>query len=222
MKTLTSYDKNTDQWLKGKKLAHDYLEKPAMYSKLPKLKGKTVLCLGCGAGEECAHIKSLGAKKVVGIDISKELIKKAKANYPDIEFHIMNLKELKFPDSSFDFVYSSLALHYVKDWIKLLKNINKTMKKGSVFLFSTHDPVFWGRDDYLNPRKVNDIWFESFKVTYYHKPFSLMIKEIVESNFEILDCLEPKPLDTSRKIDKSFWEKKSKTPLFVIFELKKK
>jgi len=37
----------------GKNLSHDFLEKPAMYKKLPNLKDKNVLCIGCGSGEEC-------------------------------------------------------------------------------------------------------------------------------------------------------------------------
>ena len=62
----------------GKNIAHKFLEKPAMYKKLPDLKDKSILCIGCGTGEECEHLKSLGAKRVVGIDISKGLIDFAK------------------------------------------------------------------------------------------------------------------------------------------------
>ena len=98
-----SYNQKAKEWAErmrsGKNFAHTYLEKPAMYGKLPDLKNKTVLCIGCGSGEECAHLLSLGAKKVVGIDLSKELIAIAKASYPNIEFFTMDMAKLKFPDS---------------------------------------------------------------------------------------------------------------------------
>ena len=245
-KTIEEYDKNNDKWLKGKGFGHSHLEKPAMYKELPNLKGKSVLCIGCGAGEECEHIKSIGAKKVIGIDISKGLIEVAKKNYPEIEFFVMDMEKLRFENDSFDFVYSSLVMHYVKNWTRVLQEVKRVLKKNGVFLFSTHNPVYWSAErktyknrkyqllgysknneeyiiygDYLNSRKINDIWFDSFKVTYYHRPISLLLKDILKSGFKIEDCIEPGPLDSVKKLDFNFWKKASKIPLFIIFKLKK-
>ena len=83
----------------GKNFAHMYLEKPAMYKKLPNLKNKTVLCIGCGSGEECEHLLSLKPKRIIGIDLSKELIAIARESYPDIEFRVMDMTKMKFPKS---------------------------------------------------------------------------------------------------------------------------
>ncbi|MDO8460468.1 MAG: class I SAM-dependent methyltransferase [Nanoarchaeota archaeon] len=245
-KTIEEYNKNNNEWLKGKGLGHSHLEKPAMYKELPNLNGKSVLCIGCGAGEECEHINSLGAKKVIGIDISKELIDIAKKNYPTIDFYVMDMEKLKFKNESFDFIYSSLVMHYVKDWTKVLKEVKRVLKSNGIFLFSTHNPVYWGAErkkdksgksqflgysekdgvyvthgDYLNSRKINDIWFNNFKVTYYHRPISLLLKDILKSSFKIEDCIEPKPLASVKKLDLNFWIKANKIPLFIIFKLKK-
>ncbi|MBI2252685.1 MAG: class I SAM-dependent methyltransferase [Armatimonadetes bacterium] len=247
-KTIKEYNKNFKEWLNKKGLSHSHLEKPAMYSKLGNIKGKKILSLGCGAGEECAYIKSLGAKEVAGIDISKKLIAEAKKNFLNIEFYVMDMEKLKFAKSSFDLVYSSLVLHYVKDWTKVLIEIRKVLKKNGIFLFSTHNPVYWGAlkeenkkekllvlvynknkqtgniriyGDYLQTRKINDLWFNNFKVTYWHKPFSLIIKDILKSGFKIIDCIEPGPLNSSKKIDYWFWKSFNKLPLFVIFKLQK-
>lgn len=246
--TVQEYNKNFQEWLSKKGLGHSHLEKPAMYSLLGNVKGKTVLCLGCGAGEECAHIKFLGAKKVIGMDISKSLIEKAKENYPELEFYVMDMEKLEFKNNSFDLVYSSLVLHYVKDWTKTLLQIKRVLKKEGIFLFSTHNPVYWGAykkedkkqnlrllgydlnrkknkikiyGDYLNIRKIHDIWFENFKVTYYHKPFSSIMKDLLKSGLKIIDCLEPRPLKSSVKINPIFFKKSNKIPLFIIFKLKK-
>ncbi|HMQ02009.1 MAG TPA: class I SAM-dependent methyltransferase [Candidatus Doudnabacteria bacterium] len=252
-KTIKSYDGYADKWAahmrSGENISHTFLEKPAMYRKLPNLKGKTILCIGCGTGEECAYLKSLGAKRVVGIDISKGLIKVAKKSYPDIEFYVMDMEKLKFSINSFDFIYSSLVMHYVRDWTKPLKSMQKVMKKNGTLLFSTHHPVRWGAKseivnnqkstllgyykdriteksvvvgDYLNSRKINDVWFGDFKVTYYHKPLSEIFSEIIKSGFEILDFIEPKPEVAVKKKKKIFWDTHSKIPLFMLFELKKK
>jgi len=247
-KTIQEYNKNYKEWLSKKGLGHSHLEKPAMYSALGNVRGKTILCLGCGAGEECAYIKSLKAKKVVGVDISRSLINIAKKNLPDVEFKVMDMEKLELAQSSFDLVYSSLVLHYVKDWTKVLGEVRKVLKKNGIFLFSTHSPIYWSAfkkedgneklrilgykkdkktkkikvyGDYFNVRKINDTWLDNFKVTYYHKPFSFIIKDILKSEFKIIDCIEPRPLDSVKRIDLEFWKKTSKLPLFIIFKLQK-
>jgi len=84
-KTIDAYNKHAQSWANSKQnkqdkisIFHQYLKKPALYGKLPDLKDKSVLCVGCGSGEEVEYLHSLGAKKVIGIDISSGLIDIAK------------------------------------------------------------------------------------------------------------------------------------------------
>ncbi len=250
--TIDSYDQNAEKWAKrqkqGSNLAHEYLEKPAMYSKLPDLKGLSVLCLGCGSGEECQKLKDLGAKRVVGIDASRGLIEQARYSYPEVEFEVMDMERLDFPEKCFDFVYSSLAIHYVENWRNVFNPLHKVLKSQGKVLISTHHPVRWGADylkekdkrtlllgytfyekgghqvfgDYLSSRKITDNLMEDLKVTYFHKSFSEMFLEIRESGFEIIDLLEPVPEEGAKAQKKDFFEVHQKIPLFVIFELAKK
>jgi 2-polyprenyl-3-methyl-5-hydroxy-6-metoxy-1,4-benzoquinol methylase len=85
-KTIDAYNKFAEKWANAKRdrssIFHRYLEKPGMYGKLPDLVGKDVLCIGCGSGEEGEFLRSLGAKRVVGIDISEGLIDIARKTYP--------------------------------------------------------------------------------------------------------------------------------------------
>ena len=147
-RTIKSYDDYARKWVErmrnGDNVAHDYLEKPAMYSKIPDLAGKSALCIGCGSGEECDHLKTLGAKKVVGIDLSQGLLEIARESYPEIEFHLMDMESIDLPESSFDFAYSSLVMHYIDYWTATLKGIYRVLKPGCRFLFSTHHPIFNG------------------------------------------------------------------------------
>ncbi len=217
--TIQSYNQYAVKWAErmrsGKNLFHFFLEKPAMYKMLPGLKGKAVLCLGCGSGEECQHLKSLGAGKVIGIDAAQKLIAVAKKSYPDIEFQTMSMENLKFFDRTFDLIYSSLALHYLRTWKRVLK-------KDGVFLFSTHSPFMWGRENYFQERKINDVWFDGeFKVSYYHRPLASMMRDILNSGFVILDFQEPIPIRSSQKIDSDFFKTYSSVPNFIIFKLKK-
>ena len=251
-KTTESYDNYAKKWAErmrsGKNIAHEYLEKPAMYGKLPDLTGLNVLCIGCGTGEECAHLKSLGAKNVVGIDISEGLIRHAKESYPDLEFRVMDMEQMDFPMESFDFVYSSLVMHYIDSWQNVLGSVYKSLKNGGKFLFSTHHPTLWGAErtrndsertsmlgykkfgkaeswkvlgDYLNMRKIDDVWFGDFKVSYVHRPMQEIMSDILKSQFRLVDFLEPKATKECKDVDPMFWDIHQKIPLFMIFELKK-
>lgn len=250
-KTIDSYSNFAEQWAtrmrSGKNLAHEYLEKPAMYKRLPDIKGKSVLAVGCGTGEECAHLKSLGASKVVGIDASEGLIEYARNSYPDIEFHVMDMEQIRLGEK-FDFVYSSLVMHYVESWNKTLNSISEVMKNNATFLLSTHHPATWGAQrtridtervsllgykkqyknqdyeiigDYLNTRKINDIWFDNLEVSYYHRSLESIISDIFKSGFQIIDFAEPKATSEVKEKDKMFYEIHDKIPLFMIFALRK-
>lgn len=52
--------------------ANKVLENPIIKSMLPPLQGKTILDLGCGDGNMTKYFIAMGAKKVVGIDVSKK------------------------------------------------------------------------------------------------------------------------------------------------------
>lgn len=251
--TIDSYDSYAEKWAErirsGKNVAHTYLEKPAMHSKILGVGGLDVLCLGCGTGEECEYLKSKGAKSVVGVDLSGGLIDYARKSYPDLDFKVMDMEHLDFPEKSFDLVYSSLVMHYVDSWGKTLNSVFKILRPGGTFLFSTHHPAVWGAErkkneaertsilgyrkilkenkcevlgDYLNTRKVDDVWFDSFKVSFVHRPMESMMGDIIKSKFVLKDFLEPRATEDCKSIDPIFWEIHQKIPLFMIFELKKK
>jgi len=251
-KTVKSYDDQAMVWAKrmrsGENIAHKYLEKPAMYQLLGDIRGKSVLCVGCGTGEECEYLKSQGAKRVVGIDISSGLIEVAKESFTGIEFEVMDMEQLSYMPDSFDVVYSSLTMHYVQDWIRVFKEILKVMKADGRFIFSTHHPIKWASEvtrdekkssfimgferdknemevvvhgDYLNERKISDKWFGSMEVTFYSKPISQIFREVTESGFRIVNFLEPKAIDEAKEKAKGFWTIHQKIPMFMMFELMK-
>jgi len=246
-RTVEAYNKNAKKWLERKGFGHSHLEKPAMYAALGDVKGKRILCLGCGAGEECAYFVARGAT-VVGVDISKSLIEKARHDVPEAVFHVMDIEKIPFPQSSFDIVYSSLVLHYLKDWTLVLEKVRSVLRPKGIFLFSTHHPAYWGAEkietkdtvsiflgfsrnrrtkrivvsgDYIHARKIHDVWNGDFHVTYYHRPLSHLLRDIINSGLKLVDCIEPRPLLSAKKLNPSFFEQTDKLPLFIIFKLVK-
>ncbi len=248
---MATYDEFAQEWTdkqrSGKNSAHAYLEKPAMYDALPNLEGKDVLCLGCGSGEECAELKARGARRVLGVDSARGLIEQAKYAYPECEFVVGDISRLAF-ESEFDFVYSSLAVHYVEDFPALCKSVWHSLKPGGEFLFSTHHPVKWGAEitrgphdsvtatmsyvktgdegfeihgDYLNQRAIRDTWFGHLDVLYYNRSIQDLFQGLRSAGFMVEELREPKPVPSSKNIRKSFYEIYSRIPQFVIFKVRK-
>lgn len=247
-----TYDDHATAWAarlrQGNNAAHRFLEKPAMFAKLPDLKGTRVLCIGCGSGEEVDMLMAKGATSIVGIDVSEKLIELARGAYPDATFHVRPMEDLScFGEHSFDYVYSSLTFHYSADWSGLLREINRLLVPGGRLLFSTHHPVKWGSEvtrspevdtfkmgyerpagampvvhgDYLNSRQISDQWFGSMAVEYFHRPLEAIFRDIFASGLRLIDFQEPAPTAETKDENPAFWEIHSRIPLFMIFELMK-
>ena len=110
----------------------------------PALKGKNVLDLGCGYGWHCKFSVELGAAHVLGIDISRNMLEEAaKRNMmPEIEYRICAISDYTYPENTWDFVISNLALHYIENIEQIFQKVYRTLKPGGVFLFNIEHPVF--------------------------------------------------------------------------------
>jgi SAM-dependent methyltransferase len=117
------------------------LEKPALFALAPDLRGKTVLDLGCGYGENCAEFLKMGASRVVGTDISEKMLAVAQAETTGIEYIRADLNDLSAITERFDVIFSSLALHYVEGLDKLCRQVAALLIPGGCFIFSQESPL---------------------------------------------------------------------------------
>lgn len=93
--------------------------------------GDKVLDVGCGNGR---LLQALGDKQIdyLGIDLSEELLKKARENYPGFSFatgDILNLGKIECCD--YDFVFSIAVLHHIPGEdlrIQALKQLKNKVK----------------------------------------------------------------------------------------------
>lgn len=80
--------------------------------------GERVLDLGSGAGFDCfLAAKKVGAKgKVIGVDMTPEMLDKARANakkgkYPNVEFRLGEIENLPVADGSVDVIISNCVIN---------------------------------------------------------------------------------------------------------------
>ncbi len=105
---------------------------------LSKIKeGDTVLDLGSGAGFDCFLASKRVGKtgKVIGVDMTKDMIKKAKANakkynYNNVEFKLGDIEELPIENNKIDVIISNCVINLAPDKCKVFNEAYRVLKEG--------------------------------------------------------------------------------------------
>ncbi len=106
-------------------------------------KGETVLDLGSGPGLDCflAADKVGRDGKVIGIDMTPEMIEKARANavngnYSNVEFRLGEIENLPVADNSVDVVISNCVINLSPDKESVFKETFRVLKRGGRIMVS--------------------------------------------------------------------------------------
>ena len=132
--------------------------------------------LGCGTG---FLSKVLNNKKLIGIDISKNMAREYTKNTGNICI-VADIQNLPLKNNSFDFAVSSFALHWTNINNSFLE-VGRILKKDSYFIFSI--PVEPSLEEFfgisgknfnfpLTQKVLKDLYFNNFKILeIYEKQF---------------------------------------------------
>ncbi|RIE15810.1 methyltransferase domain-containing protein [Candidatus Cryosericum septentrionale] len=114
---------------------------PLAFSALKE--GDVVLDLGSGAGfDSFLAARKVGKTgKVIGVDMTPEMIAKARANakagnYDNVEFLLGNIEALPLPDNSVDVAISNCVINLVPDKEKVFQELNRVLRPGGRFMVS--------------------------------------------------------------------------------------
>jgi SAM-dependent methyltransferase len=178
-------------------------EWPAIRALLPDPTGKRVLDLGCGFGWAARWFRQQGANAVLGLDLSRNMIQRARAETADaaIEYRIADLDTLVLAQGGFDIAYSALTFHYVQDFERLVREVHKCLQPGGHLVFSIEHPIFmaaanphwisdeqgrktWPVNGYAREGERRTDWFAA-GVLKYHRTISTTLNALIAAGFGI-------------------------------------
>jgi len=209
-------------------------EWPALRALLPaSLGGLRVLDLGCGFGWFSRWARQNGASQVLGIDVSQKMLMRAHAEThdPAIRYLRADLERLRsLQSSSFDLVFSSLALHYVKNLHGLVSKVRRSLVPGGSLVFSVEHPIytapsspkwrtvsgrkFWPVDGYLEEGPRSTDWLAR-GVIKQHRTLATYINTLLRQGFSISEVNEWGP--TRKQIaSQPGWADERQRPAFLL------
>jgi ubiquinone/menaquinone biosynthesis C-methylase UbiE len=129
---------------------------------------KKYLDIGCGSGNYTGALFNQGLN-IEGIDLSTEMLGKAKNKYPSISWHEGDARQLPFENNSYDGATCILATHHIKDIDAAFKEAFRVISQGRLVIFTA------------TPEQCDHYWLKKY--------FPLMIEQGAElmSSFERLE-----------------------------------
>ena len=209
-------------------------EWPVLRALLPPLRGTRVVDLGCGFGWFCRWARSEGAARVLGLDVSENMLARARATTPDqaIGYRRADLETLDLEPAAFDLAYSSLALHYVDRLAALLRQVGRALAPGGSLVFSVEHPVFtaptrpewstdaagrrtWPLDAYLDQGPRSTDWL-THGVIKHHRTLATYLNLLIDNGFVLTHIEEWGPTPEQVDAQPSLADERQRPPFLLI------
>jgi len=130
--TVDYYDKHAKEYAQSVDDHYSTEQISTFLAMLPD--NPKVLDAGCGSGRDVYIMHKAGAH-AVGVDLSEGMIKYAREQYKDLEFHLSDVLTLPFEDDVFDGVWAHGILFHLEteeEVKKALKEFDRVLKKNGV------------------------------------------------------------------------------------------
>ncbi|MEO6758642.1 MAG: methyltransferase domain-containing protein [Saprospiraceae bacterium] len=139
--------------------------------------------IGCGPGNITRYILNKRPDyAVTGIDLAANMLKLAKKNNPNVNFKVMDCREIDRIREKFDGIICGFCLPYLSETegLKLIADCFNLLNPGGIFYLSTIE------GDYAQS-KLETSSNGQHKVFMYYYPEAYLKRALLENNFEVLE-----------------------------------
>lgn len=152
--------------------------------------GQKVLDVGCGIGGGDFYMAKTFGVEVLGMDLSSNMVEIAMERavtekLPLVQFEVSDATKRRFPDCTFDVVYSRDTILHIKDKVDLFRKFYSWLKPGGKLLISDYccgeEPWSPAFQDYVNQRGY---------ILYTPHRYGQFLSEVGFTNVQALDRTE--------------------------------
>lgn len=130
---------------------------------------KTILDIGCGPGNSTERLRQrFYTADILGVDNSDNMLKKARADHPDLRFCKCDIPNDLDTLGRFDLIFSNACLHWIPNHAELFPRIIEKLNHGGVFAVQmplVQKAVFYKT---LNELIINDKWKKLRIINNFH------------------------------------------------------
>ncbi|MBA63303.1 MAG: hypothetical protein CMJ76_13175 [Planctomycetaceae bacterium] len=166
-----------------------------------------ILDLGCGTGNLTLRVlESFQEAEVVALDLSVEILDvcRRQCGTDRVSYLQQDFNSLDLPESEYDLVVSSIAIHHVDDPAKqlLFQDVYNCLKPGGIFtyvdqfrgetpgIYQQHMKIWKQFADCKGiPPQEWQMWMEHQQQHDYHATVGQQMEWLRQSGFQQVDCL---------------------------------
>lgn len=143
--------------------------------------GSKILDIACGTGNYTVALENTGLS-MTGIDISNEMIIKARGKSKTINWEVADVKKFPYENNVFEGVTCILAIHHFDDLLIPFREVFRVLDKGRFVIFTS------------SPEQMNNYWLKEYfpkaiQVSSNQMPNVAEVSEILKTaGFHIIGC----------------------------------
>ncbi len=171
-------------------------EQPVVRSLIDRIAAGMALDAACGTGRHAQYLRSRG-HRVVALDMTPEMLAKARAKVSDASFCIGSLTGLPLKSASFDLAVCSLALDHAPELTAPIAELARVVRPGGWAIISDPHPInrYFGCGAFFQGSDGRYGFVRGFP--HDHSEY---ISAILSAGFEIRECIEPRWGDAEVKM----------------------
>ena len=187
--TQISYNCLADEYVRRiyGELQHKPLDRQLLDRFAVRVKGTGLVCdLGCGPGHVARYLREHGTQ-VYGIDLSPELVERARRLNPGIEFHQGNMFALDAADATWAGITAFYSIIHVPrtDHVLVLSEMRRVLRPGGLLLLAFHvgDGVV----------HFDELWGQSVSVDFHFFRTEEVADSLRSAGFDVEEIVERDP-----------------------------